>query len=401
MHCGETLVEPNKKISEATEANQFSTEHPLIKNALKNIEGLSFEETHKTAYSHGLESIYALENVDVKTVRRLSREDLPQAKANHSSVTVEEVEEPQLILDLGDEWKGKIDSFVPQEPIQVLGLAKPAEKCLLEQGKTRLKDLIDADLRSFIFFKGMGQGHLEEIKQKLAQYLEGKSVQRCSTVDFHAWIRSLIATFDRKKMFVLFDSYELADLITLNAAEAMEVRRLSPERRQEWVKDAVRMLSGDEIRHEIINNTNSIVNILFKPWVRERFGFATRAELEERLEQISLGQPIAGKTLRLFSELYFDGQFPLGHQFLEIAKDLYGVDQAHCDCYEEIVNRASDYFYKDGVRYYLDELVVYLEKEMALKWHGYREGMVRKVLRISPKFRVRKQDHHRLVIVLG
>lgn len=395
------MVEPNKKVSEVPESNQFSTNHPLIKNALKNIEGLSFEETHKNAYSHGLESIYALENVDIKTVRRLGGDEQQQIKPQLSVVAVEEEEELQLSLDLGDEWKGKIDSFVPQEPIQVLGLSKPAEKCLLEQGKTRLKDLIDADLRSFIFFKGMGQGHLEEIKQKLAQYLDGRSTQRCSTVDFHAWIRSLIATLERKKIFVLFDSYELTELVALNPAEAMEVRRLTLEKRQEWVRDAIALLSHDEIKSQVVQNMRAIVNILVKPWVRERGGFVTRSELEERLQQISPGQTVVDKTLSLFSDLYFDKQFPLGCQLVAITENLYCCDQFLFASYYEIMRRAAPYFYKSDVRYYLDELVHFLEKEMALEWHGYHEGMVRKVLRMSPQFRVRKQDHHRLVISLA
>lgn len=400
MHWGVTLVEPNKKISEITEANQFSTDHPLIKNALRNIEDLSFEETHKTAYSHGLESIYALENVDIKSVRRLSSEEKPASK-QQPIVIIEEDEDAQLRLDLGEEWRGKIDSFVPQEPIQVLGLAKPAEKCLIEQGKTRLKDLIDVDLRSFIFFKGMGQGHIEEIKQKLAQYLNGRSVQKCSTIDFYAWIRSLIATFERKKIYVLFDAYELSEMVTLNAAEVMEVRRLTLEKRREWIQEATTMLTADEIKSSVVRDMQSIVSILIKPWVRERGGFATAAELEERLEQISPGQLIAEKTLHLFSDLYFDGEFPLQCQLVAIDDKLFCVDSNTQSCYEEIVRRAAGYFYKPDVRYPLDQLVAFLEREMALEWRGYHEGTVKKALRLSTQFRVWKGMNHQLMIVLA
>lgn len=400
MHCGEILVEPSKKISEVVEANQFSTEHPLIKNALKNIEGLSFEETHKTAYSHGLESIYALENVDLKTVRRLGGDEKKPEAPKQFQVIIEEFEEPQLQLDLGDEWKGKIESFVPQEPIQVLGLAKPAEKCLLEQGKTRLKDLIQADLRSFIFFKGMGQGHLEEIKQKLAHYLQGRSINRSSTVDFHAWIRSLIATYDRKKMFVLFESYGLSEMIALNAAEAMEVRRLTVEKRQDWVKEAIAFLSSEEIATSVKRDIQSIVNILVKPWIRERGGLATLCELEERLLQISPGQNISRLVMAMFGDLYFSKQFPLG-SYLSFVDGNYAVDQDVASCYWEIINRTMSYFYHPEVKYALLELVAYLEKEMALNWHGYRDGTVAKVLRMSPKFRVRKGSSHQLMIWLA
>jgi len=282
-----------------------------------------------------------------------------------------------------------------------LGLAKHAEKCLIEQGKTRLKDLINVDLRSFIFFKGMGQGHLEEIKQKLAHYLNGRSIQKRSTIDFYAWIRSLIATLERKKIYVLFDAYELSEMITLSAAEVMEVRRLSSEKRQEWVQEAIKMLTADGVKSSVIHDMQSIVSILIKPWVRERDGLASHTELEERLEQISPGQPIAKKTLKLFSELYFEGEFPLNGQLESVDDVLYCVDRSTRECYDEIIQRASGYFYKADVRYPLEQLVTLLEREMALEWHGYRDGLVTKALRLSPKFRVRKGPTHQLMIALA
>ena len=212
--------------------------NPFNKAALPPPDTLTFEETYKTAYSHGLEAIYALENIDIKSIRPIL--PLQANKAPGPKIVPQIFPEKlsdQLELDLGDAYRGWIDSFIKKEPIHVLGLSRHAEKCLLEHGKRVLGDLIHTNLKEFVFLKGMGQGHVDEIQQKLARYLEGRPLERCKKIDFASWIRSIVAAFDRKKVYVALESHHLSDLFSLSPSESVETRRLTLEK-QEWIQEA-------------------------------------------------------------------------------------------------------------------------------------------------------------------
>src|ERR1700737_1437469 len=102
-----------------------------------NPEIQTFVENYKTAYSHGLENIYTLENFDISSVRRINAIKPPEAidKAELSSISLSPKDDSQLELPLGDHFKGTIEHFVLREPITVLGLTKHAEKCLAQYGK--------------------------------------------------------------------------------------------------------------------------------------------------------------------------------------------------------------------------------------------------------------------------
>ena len=198
----------------------------------------SYEEIYKTAYSHGLESIYALENIDIKSVRplqnastspSLQKKALPKPPIYASSYIPE--------FEFGPSWRRSIAPFFLQAPIEVLGLSKAAEKCLLDYQKTCLSDLLTVDLRGLIFLKGMGQSHLNEIKEKLSQYIGERDRQQTDRIDFKGWILSLTNhQIQRKKIFLLLESYQLSDLLSLSPMEAMEIRRLSAENRASWEK---------------------------------------------------------------------------------------------------------------------------------------------------------------------
>jgi hypothetical protein len=112
---------------------------------------MSFEETYKSSYSHGLEAIYALETVNVRSIRRLQA---PPAQPPPLRAPCVLPMAPQLEFDFGASFRAWLEPFLLDEPIQVLGLSRHAEKCLLEQRKERLRDLIGCNLRQLIFVKG-------------------------------------------------------------------------------------------------------------------------------------------------------------------------------------------------------------------------------------------------------
>lgn len=358
---------------------------------------LSFEETYKTSYSHGLESIYSLENVDLKTVRRMSESVAPVAKKEKTKNKISASLSPQLVLDWDGPWRTSIESFVPREPISVLALSKPCEKALLDNGKKQLKDLIDADLRSFIFFKGVGQGHIDEIRQKLDAYLDGKETGRCTQIDRVAWIRTVIAELDKKKAFVLLDRYGLAELITLSPSETVEVRRLTFEKKEEWIKEARQKIVCHQ--QQVEADCAEIAHALINPWLRQTGGYATEVQIMERLDDVSCG--VSSQAVQFFNDLFFEGNFCFDSSLVKADSHLYCADTSFAEDYQAIVALAHSYFYRHDSRYLLNHLVTAMEKELAAIWKGFDEGLIVKVLRLSSDFRVRKGEGHQLMITLS
>ncbi|KIC76493.1 hypothetical protein DB41_FX00020 [Neochlamydia sp. TUME1] len=345
---------------------------------------LSFEETYKTSYSHGLENIYALENVDINSIRRigtLSPTAPPPLKNKKELFTGEEDE-----LDLGEEFRGWIPSFIPKVPIQVLELSKYIEKALLENGKKTIGDLTKASIDDFVFLRGIGQGHLEEINRKLNSYLESRSLGKCKKVDFLAWLQSLVATQERKKAYALLEPYNLTELFVLSPSEKVELRQLSLEKKQEWIQEVVNKMATPLQKQRVLEDMQLIFNVFFKPWIRRRGGIATRHELIERMQRISANKAMGISVVNFLQTHFFDSKDCLSLFLQEIEEEIYACDHHSIQEYGEIISKALSYFYKPSIYYRLTELITWVEKELAKAWIGYHEGYVEKIIRLSPTF---------------
>lgn len=365
---------------------------------------LDFQEVYQNAYSHGLERIYAIEDIDLKSVRVMGGNNSPAVEDDvfeyHLPLFAEDFD-PQLEFDLGEAYRGWMPSFVLHEPIQVLGLSKHAEKCLLDNQKTILQDVIHADLNQFVFMKGMGQGHIEEVKIRLKNYLEGKVVNKCKGVDFAAWIKTLFGSFDRRKVYVFLETFSLSELFSLTPVETVQVKQLTSQKKNEWIQEVAMLLTQENDQNRIAEQMQMVTNVFIKPWMRQRYGFATKEELFERIHRISLKSELTASALALFSELFFQFQMPLASYLIQINDELFCSDYETEEQYHTVVSKAMTYFYKTNLFYDLTDLTSWLEREFARNWHSFPHGFIEHVLRISPEFRVRKGEHGCLLVRLA
>lgn len=350
-----------------------------------------------------LERIYAIEDIDLKSVRvmqeqRLNLVDDPYELSHY---TFSEPLDPQLEFDLGEEFRGWMPSFVLQEPIQVLGLSQYAEKSLLDNQKKLLRDLIEADLTQFVFLKGMGQGHIDEVKKRLKDYLEGKTLDQCKTIDFGSWVKSLFGSFDKRKAYVFLENYSLSELFSLSPAETVQVKQLSSQKKNGWIEEVTMLLAKENDRQNTEEQMLMVANVFIKPWMRLRHGFATKEELFERLQRISLKPELTSSALALFSELFFQCQMPFGTYLVHVTDNLFCSDAQIKKQYHIVIDKAMSYFYKPNLYYDLSDLTKWLEREFARNWNSFPYGFIEAVLRISPEFRVRKGEHGRLVVRLA
>lgn len=359
----------------------------------------NFKEVQKKAYSHGLEAIYKLENVDIRSVRAL---ESPLKEAPRKDLIKPDfylAENDQLDFDFGPKFRNWIPPFFHNEPIQVLGLSRHAEKCLLDHGKHLLRHLINLDIKQFVFLKGMGQGHIEEIKDKLKSYIADRRTDRAFRIDFSGWIRSLSSIpISKKKIFVCMDLYHFSHLFPLPPAELAEIRRLSVEQKSYWIQECLMELLTEQKRMSIIQNLSAISDVFIKPWVHGRLGFATQDELSERIERLSEDQEAAKNAMQFFSEIYFEKQFPLKSILCQAEENIYCLNENIKKLYLIVINLAKTYFYKSTVSYTLSELKTLITREAALYWIGFAEGFIEKVLRNSSHFIVRKQNSGKLEV---
>lgn len=354
----------------------------------------SFEDTYKTAYSHGLEEIYALENVDISSIKPIKFEEKKEKKIKRKATLANN--ESQLYFEFGGEFRLTIESFTLSEPIHVLNLSKPLEKNLIEQGLLSLRALIEKDLSELIFIKGFGQGHIDEIGLKLANYVQGRELYKKDTIDFASLIKCLAASIDRKLVKEGLKDFDLDELIELSPVEGMEIRRLTLEKRNDLKK---KFLSELKLKTEMLEKMmGDIIDVFIKPWLRNRHGLATRAELYERLQRMSDDPEVSTHTLKLIQTL--DTNFLVPHIF-QIEEELYCVDEMSCKGFFKVIDKAQTYFYKPYLSYDLSELILWIEREFARDWEGYSEGFIEKALRLSPRFRVRKGEEGVLVIRLA
>ena len=358
-------------------------------------------EAENNPYSHGLEAIYSLENIDISTVRPIGK---PLAESEEVSVVVAshpvEKEKEQLPeeFDLGREYRGWMESFRLDEPITVLSLSAMAEKGLAENGIQVLKDLVGADQQELLFAKGLGQGHLDEIQQKLQDYLGDSPLHHCSTIDTIGLLRCLFSGIKPKQAVLCLEPFGLDSLFSLSPAESVEIRHISDEQRKKQRKDVLMEITAEKRRRLLMEKLGDVADVFIRPWMRSRNGLATQAEIEERLSNVSEDSIMAEKVFKFFCEVYFEGNFCLRKMLSEVDEELFAADAKVRESYLAVVSRAKSYFYDVKVSYSLDELVRYVEQEFAKRWEGVPDGFTAKALRLASTFRVRKGKSGSLMV---
>lgn len=339
----------------------------------------SFEEVYQSSYSHGLEQIYKLENVDIKSVRKIEPKPNGVIKAH----VIEKCEED---LDLGEGHRLWVTPFVLDEPLEVLELHKQPEKWLREQGITHLGQLYNTDLTQFIFSKGMGQGHIDDINTKLNNYLSGKPLKRQYHIDFRSWITSILAPLSRKESFLLMETYCLEHSVVLTPMDLMEVRKMGSEQKDAHVKEAKEKILVE--KHKVIKRFREIESAFIRPWVFGRLGIASKEEVEERLKRKSLETDL--KRWHFITALFPQMQF----------QEIYFATP-HMEADYLILEKAiRSYFWNDTAVYPLHDLYRLVSEKLSLSFRPAEFEKVLKFLEISPSFSLVKENGSLLVSVV-
>jgi hypothetical protein len=336
------------------------------------------------AYTHGLERIYALEAVDISSVRPIS---LPKPKAVVSKRVIP-LESDQFSLDFGPGFRSWVSSPIWQEPISVLGLSHHTERVLLEADKHILEDLRDVNLLAL----GLGQGHVDEVVSKLETYTAETNSEHSTCLNIGSCVRALMRFCDLRAGYVLLQEYGLEGLSYLQNTAINEIRRATPDRLERLREEARISLKGDTAKQLVHQMLSEAMDAFVKPWMRHREGIATQLELLERLERIAAPNELTKPFVALLHELYGDIEF-----FLETVSGVFCADSWIAEQCDQVIQCARSYFYNKNVWYDTDHLIRLVQTELAKEWIDLSHCFVIKVLSCSRLFRVRKSHSGRVV----
>lgn len=338
----------------------------------------SFEEVYQNAYSHGLEQIYKLENVDIRSVRKIE----PRQESVKKAAIIEQYDED---FDLGEGHRLWLSPSVFEEPIEVLELHRQPEKLLKEQGIVNLKHLYEADLTQFIYSKGMGQGHIDEISSKLNNYLSGKAIRRQYHIDFSSWLISILAPLTRKESYLLLEEYRVGHSIVLTPMDLMDVKKMGKESRSAVIKEAKEKVLLE--KHKIIKRFREIESAFIKPWVLGRLGIASRDEVEERLKRKS--QEIDLKKWQFITTLVPE---------IEIPELYYATPQIEADFL--ILEKAiRSFIWNDRAVYPLPDLHRLVSEKLSHSFRSLESIKLLKFLETSPAFSLVNENGNILVSI--
>lgn len=344
------------------------------------------------AYSHGLEKIYDLEVVNPATVRPLS---IPVASIQKPSTSTQKAELPRdcdIGLPFGKQFETAMLSPRLDEPIESLALSPFAMKSLTPYGCKTICELHQA----LYTMKGLGQGHIEEIKEKIATYLGPFPLSKRTTVDFLSLIRIAFHGVDAKDRYFFLHSFSLGQLFPLKPNELHEIDKWS----QEMKEKAFKRVQSAASKESIATKLDDIITVFVKRWLFDRGGFAKGYELEERL--LMIGEGIREKefynTLKILEMLFGESIFQ--RSLVSIGDDFYVSDVPTANVCARVVERAKSYFYKATTTYPLEKLSILLEREFAILWQGFPEGFIEKLLRQSPMFMLSRNSIGKVFITL-
>lgn len=330
-------------------------------------------------YSHGFESIYHIETLDIATLRPMAQGAcLDIAPDLFVEPDIASVEPNQALFEV--DFQERVSSFLFYEPIDILGLSHQLYKWLKDNFKSTLGD-IAAEGGSLKELEKLSHGHRDELSRKLSAYLKGRSLRATSRIDIRAWIRSLtLFQGDKKRAYASLEPFGLAEALLLSPLEKAEMRRLSAAQLAE-LRSAFSLLALQ--RQELFQQRLEEIKTVFVfPWMKRHDGVAANWQIFEHLE----GFCLEAKELALlfgWAETLF-GRVSWG---VEVDQGIWAIDKQAAESYKAIVQIALSYFYQPMVYYLFNELVLLIQREAARLWLAYEPVFIETVLDLCPQFR--------------
>ncbi len=359
------------------------------KQSESNLRSL-FPEHSSEVYSHGLEKTYAIQHIDLRTIRPLQMQ--PTEKSSKPKPIEVSIQEAKIerSLPFGEYFEEAIHPFWQEEPIEVLGFSSHLETRLKEKGDLRLRDIASISPQELLYVKGIGQGHVEELFSKLNRYLENKPKDETGYLDLIAWIRSLIGDLPRKMAIELLEAHHLANDIMLVESSTFEKREKI--KAFHLLPQAIQLCREPSRRARWSRQMQQITHAFLAPWIQRRGGIASQEELIERLENVSLQNTYVRPCLHLFDQIFSPHLSVLATHLIHLGDSIYTADEQGRNSYFRLLKQLKSYFYKPNITYCFSHLVQLMQRESALKWEELDVKLLKKICRLNPGFYLEKDS---------
>lgn len=341
----------------------------------------------------GFEDIYSLENVDISSVRTVKMSEEQQTEPSTYK------EQEQMEFDLGSGHREWMKSLRLEEPIIYLNLSYYTAKALGGHGKKTIGDLIAIKDDEWLSL-GMGQGHIDETKTKLLEYMgrDGMS-QHSYNIDFSSLLRNILSDIEPSKAYLIMQPYKLEQLIDLTLAEKAQLRLLDNSKQKKMQQQILQGLCNTK-KSYLITKMNEIIATFIKPWMRRRGDLVMACEIEERFFNVSCDPGITSLILLWIKENFYQNSNFYGDFVHQIDKDVYCSELFTAQNYESIITTAKSFFYASSANYPLEELVSRIEQQYARHWKSFPENFVAQALRLSSSFCVYKSQLNQQMVSL-
>lgn len=323
------------------------------------------------AYSHGLEKIYALEAVDINSVKLISQYKSSLKKEESHFEKIE-----QYLFDFGPGFRSWIQTLVWQEPISVLGLSHHSERFLLEAKRCLLADIRGDHLLQI----GLGQGHIDEISSKLQHYTKGVK-ERSSLFFIGSFIKVLTRFTESEALYAVLKRHGLEALCSFCRLHC----RLSAEKIEKLQRETISIWRKTEVLDLFAQILQECFDALIKPWMRQRGGIASLAEVLERWSAVSVPSEHLPSFAALTKEILGDSGLPLFS-----IEGIYCADQWIVEKCHHVLSCAKSYFVHKNSFYLVKHIVELVQRDLFQDFVEIEAEFILNVLCRSKTFRVRR-----------
>ena len=183
-------------------------------------------------YSHGMDKIYSYETINPSSVRPLNGKEknspsLPKSCQSHKEV-------PPLTFHL---FPTPTELLREKEPLDSLRLSPFAMKAIKTFSLETTGQLRHMVFHNKIALRSIGQGHLDEIENKLDQFFLDTESSSYDHIDISSCIRLVLSKVPQREKAILASSSQLKQFCFIPPAEEKEadlvLRRLSKESQEE------------------------------------------------------------------------------------------------------------------------------------------------------------------------
>ena len=349
-------------------------------------------------YSHGLEKHYAVETIDLKTLKPFTKKISERQTITKHLSSLPNKNEAQLHFRFGPRFDGTLCTLKLYEPIDSLALS-PLTKQAIKGA--RIENLHELMTKKNELSKGKGitKGQLDEIDEKFNMYLGPNPLEPIKEYDLKSLLTLFLADLPPLLRLLASKRYRLQHLFAYASSDLLEVERLAATTKDELVSKTKKIISQkwEKLRPII----QSMAESCFYPFLERRLGIAQNWELLECFYNRCLGgyNQENQSIIALLQDL-LEMSFLFNNSLHQIAMNAYAISSYKAKDFQFVINRIKEYFYNPQMAYPLATITKYLEHDCIKQWVALEQGFVEKSIALCNEFTLVREKQI-LVVVSG